>query len=527
MLLVAFLVIACSADAQTPGAVQGVVRNSVTGAPVRKALVVMRSVYRHEGYTALSDATGRFHIDNVKPGEYGLVAEAQGYVRRLLIDFEPSQIVKVTEGSTIQDFEIRVEPLSVISGRVLNERGEPLSDARVEYLRYTYSRGGVAVSTGGFAVTNDRGEYRLFDIAAGRWYLRVSKSIPYPTATGRVHREVADSEYGYTYYPDVTREQEAIGLELSPGMETGQIDIRIRRSRVFRIRGKVVDGRTGQLVPNADVEIQGQGHVASHADGLFDARGMPPGVYHVAASWKQGDASFFAAAQEAVITDHDADGLVLRLELPLQVTGTAVVEQGTPDAMKNLRVMLEPVSGMMSTQIGVVQEDGGFRIPNIAAGQEYRVWMERQPKGTYLKSARVGTQDATAEAHVEMAPGAPLALVFGADGGRVRGAVQGAQPGSGSLMVTLAPSGGLSGRMDLVQTVDTESGAFTIEGVPPGEYKLFAWELEDEAIAGFPEFRALLEASAQRLTVRSGETQSASPTKITAAEVREAIRKLR
>jgi hypothetical protein len=96
-----------------------------------------------------------------------------------------------------------------------------------------------------------------------------------------------------------------------------------------------------------------------------------------------------------------------------------------------------------------------------------------------------------------------------------------------TVLATLAPTGRSQGRMDLVKTVEAESRKFVFEGVAPGEYKLFLWELEDVAIAGYPDFRRLLENQATPLEVHARETVTLTPKVIPVAQVLEARRKLR
>src|SRR5260370_27803668 len=116
--LLAFALLAATAWGQKPGAVEGVVRNAATDAPVRKALVVLRDAYAPQAYQVVSDGEGRFRIDNVKPGEYGLWAEAQGYARETGRFFAPSQAVTGAEDQNIKGFAIRLQPLGAISRRV-------------------------------------------------------------------------------------------------------------------------------------------------------------------------------------------------------------------------------------------------------------------------------------------------------------------------------------------------------------------------------------------------------------------------
>lgn len=79
--------------------------------------------------------------DNVKPGEYGLWGEAPGYARETGRLFAPSQALTVAEDQTIRDFSIRLQPLGAISGRVVDENGEPVPGATVDGLRYSWAKG--------------------------------------------------------------------------------------------------------------------------------------------------------------------------------------------------------------------------------------------------------------------------------------------------------------------------------------------------------------------------------------------------
>ena len=60
--------------APKPGTVDGIVINSVTGEPIKKANVSLGGKY-----TATTDAAGRFHFDNVASGAYAIGAEKDGF----------------------------------------------------------------------------------------------------------------------------------------------------------------------------------------------------------------------------------------------------------------------------------------------------------------------------------------------------------------------------------------------------------------------------------------------------------------
>src|SRR5207248_8888823 len=65
----------------------------------------------------------------------------------------------------------RLIPWGVIAGRVLDEEGEPLPWAQVSALREVYSNGKRRLSPEALVPTNDLGEFRLFGLKPGRYFV--------------------------------------------------------------------------------------------------------------------------------------------------------------------------------------------------------------------------------------------------------------------------------------------------------------------------------------------------------------------
>jgi hypothetical protein len=396
----------------------------------------------------------------------------------------------------------------------------------VDALSYTYSHAGPHLGHWGSATTNDRGEYRILGLKPGRWYVRVSKTVAYAAATGRVHRAGTEEEYGYTFYPGVAREEEAGQVDLAAGAEV-RVDVPIGKKRTYHARGTVIDGRSGQPAVKARVAFEGQCYVETRADGTFDCRGITAGSYRMMAEIK-GNPRMLSPVREVSISDRDVDGLVFRLDPALTMQGMAVAEGAAAAKLAGTRVTLEPLGGFGETERAQIAADGSFTFANLAP-QAYRVMVDRRSAGLYVKSLRLGNQDAAGDGRIDVAPGvAPLTLTFASDGGTVSGSVQSAGPGPAPLEVTLAPAGNRAGRADLVTTVEVEAdGSFTIGSVAPGEYKVYAWELPDEALAEYPEFRKVLESKSAAVTVGAGERLQVHLTAITAEEMRQARSQLR
>jgi hypothetical protein len=520
--------------AQTPpptGAVEGVVVNSVTGAPVRKALVTLRQVDQYAGEQVRSDSAGRFHLQ-VPAGSYVAWAEAQGYAQEAP-DYTRTapraRTVTVNAGGAVKELLLRIPPAAVLSGRVLDEDGRPVSGATVQLLRYHYTAGGADMESPYSATADDRGEYRIAAITPGRYYLSANRYVAPPQAAGRVHSTVVERGYGFTFHPGVERAADAAPIDLPPGAESTQ-DLRLQRVRLFHIRGVVAgplgpdawvlaDTCAGSVFPRHSVRIR-QG-------GLFDFWGMTPGLYCLSVCSQSAQGLSYASRQ-VTLTDRDVQDVELTLEPGATLRGSATGEGVTQDTLARIVVRLEPEAGGQ-TKFGEPDARGAFTIAGLAPAA-YRISVARMPGGVYVKTIRQGSADLTAVARLDLRGGAaPLELVFASGAGDVTGTASGAGAGLESLAITLAPTGPLAGRSDLTVTVDAEdpAGGFRILGIAPGAYRVFAWEMADTTLAESQEFRALLESRASPVEIRPGETAVVNPTLISADEVAEARKRLR
>jgi hypothetical protein len=123
--------------------VTGVVINIASNEPIRKATVFLAAQDEAAGisYTTPSDGNGRFLIEDVQPGSYAVSADRQGFM--LETDGAPGAPpppLKV-EAESVKDVKIKLVPLGVITGRVLDDDGDPVRGAHVEAMAYTYRAG--------------------------------------------------------------------------------------------------------------------------------------------------------------------------------------------------------------------------------------------------------------------------------------------------------------------------------------------------------------------------------------------------
>src|SRR5262245_6703646 len=147
--------------------INGQVIDAATRAPVAGATVKIGDSSVRTG------RDGRFSLDNLGPGEHRIVTSKPGYVT-------DEQTVVADEKNAAPDVTVRMTAAGVITGRIVDDEGRPVRGAPVEALAYGYTNGRrQLVPRGNSATTNDRGEFRLFWLDPGTYYI-VADPTPRP-----------------------------------------------------------------------------------------------------------------------------------------------------------------------------------------------------------------------------------------------------------------------------------------------------------------------------------------------------------
>lgn len=501
------------------GAIEGQVVNARTGAPLKRAMVrIVGSVPAPIGAPAPAtpagitvtvgaagrgntrpvminketDDQGRFSIPNLDPGKYRVTAERQGFLRQSWGARKysgGSTPVAVAEGQTVKSVDFRLMPQGVISGKVLDEDGEPMAGVQVRAQR-SYVRNGVKVwNTVANGNTSDIGEYRLPELKPGR-YSVVASPRPGPqnmTAAPGTDPlpDKPEMTYAATYYPSTPDASVAAPVDVGEGGEVPQIDIRLVKSRVFRVRGRVIGlpealagRRGGGMVPvtltprqggrGGESFLMGQ---ARGAEGEFEIRNVPAGQY-LAHAQTQGGAQqqYVATAQVDVIGSH-ADGVVLRMATGGDVQGSIkVIEAAAPIETKNLQVSLRPVGFGGQAPRARAGEDLKFTLKSVPPIR-YAVNVSGYPDTCFVKSIQYAGADVTAEG-VEMTNGGVIEVVLSATAAQVDVVVSaGENKVAGAAQVVVMKEG----LPDSVRTAD-ENGMLSLKGLKPGSYRILAWE---------------------------------------------------
>jgi len=126
------------------------------------------------GRAALTDESGLFDFTDLPAGRYTVTASKAGYVTISYGQRRPLQAgtpLQLAEGQQVRNLDLRLPRGSAITGHVLDENGDPLPGTTVRVLMYRYAQGNRQLVPAGTAQTDDRGEYRVWGLNPGDYYI--------------------------------------------------------------------------------------------------------------------------------------------------------------------------------------------------------------------------------------------------------------------------------------------------------------------------------------------------------------------
>src|SRR5208283_4801107 len=160
-----------SAPAANAPSIAGTVVKEPGSQPLKKVLVQVVAEDQKTGgnYTASTDADGHFHIENVVPGRYRIFLERTGFVGVNGRGLKSDTNAFTVQAGPAEDLMFRMLPTAIISGRVTDEDGDPMSGVRM--IAQKKKPGKASRESVGTEATNDLGEYRLSGLFPGQYWV--------------------------------------------------------------------------------------------------------------------------------------------------------------------------------------------------------------------------------------------------------------------------------------------------------------------------------------------------------------------
>ena len=495
--------------------VRGTVVNSITGEPIRGALV---QIYSNRQRSMLTGGDGTFEFADVPAGTVNLHVQKPGFFTPEAIQSPRAQAAFATSGPEQAPVVVKLVPEGVISGHVSGDGGEPVENFPVQLVVERLENGKKTRTIMHGAQTNDEGEFRIAELTPGKYFVFLGPGFR-PESVFLEGSQQAARGYPAAFYPGAADIRSANPVEVAAGQHV-ELNVDLASQPFHRISGTV-----SGYAPNAAINFEvtnaaGQqipgGFRFDQRSGTFRTVWMPSGAYTLTAEMQDPDGRRVYFASHAVNLSSDLAGIHLQLlpnaSIPvsfrMEVTRSdstpptsvyvargprRIVQQvGTPPA----RVELAPQDESFSQQPHFSQVEGensSVEIPNVRPGV-YSVQIF--PNGAYyVQSAHCGTLNLLEE-NLTVAAGSavePIEIVLRDDFASLEGSVTlGAE--TESAMVIAIPEGGPQQirNVEIVRPAanfdGSRSGAvFGMPQLAPGTYRVLAVDRADDFEYGNPQ----------------------------------------
>jgi hypothetical protein len=376
-------------------------------------------------FQVTTDSQGAFEFTGLPAGSYRIFASASQYSPQYLGmayggkkpngpgSSDLGQPVRLAEGQSFDKAVISLPRGGVITGRVTDENGDPVTRVQV-YTMFFPGGSSRGMRMGSGNQTDDLGQFRIYGLQPGE-HVVVAEAMRFNFVPPNAPPETEEDKIGFvtTYYPGTPDEGAAQRVRAMVGAETQGIEIRLLQGRLYRVSGSVVDSQ-GQPLPRINGQLMrrtagmmGTSSFGFNTDekGQFQMRNVPPGNYRlivrqtrpfVPGPGPQTDLGEMAS-MPLTIVGADVDNLMVMTSSGVTITGQVVFEQGPPSATSGqVRVMAtvgnpDEMSGLQSPQPAIVKPDLTFTMKGLMGEFLLRTGAPNQ----YLKSVTLGGEDIT------------------------------------------------------------------------------------------------------------------------------------
>jgi hypothetical protein len=465
----------------------------------------------------VTSADGSFRFGALRPGSYNTTIIASGYVQGR----SPLGGMELTANQSKANVRIELTPMGSISGRILEASNDPAANLTVQALKLEDLNGKREWRVVESRPTDDLGEYRLFWLEPGSYFIRAVRSDSLETVVHSPFRSIETNDApswstptrvrkvlddGTTrdeatfpvYYPGTIYSGLAMSIDVRPGQDFTGADFQFAAIPVHRIQGRIVgiNGRpelsssiravplntSSAGSPDFDFSIFG---AELDADRRFEMTGFPSGTYLLLAETRV-DGKLWSGRFPVEVGNKDISDVTIALTRNETVIGRFSINGARYEAPAvEIFADIRLVSSLADSEyVDGVSDKAVVRFSDVPIG-DYRVQVMdriefRTPGITaaapaYIESIRSGAQDALQNGvNLTDDPNQTLDISLRTDFANVLGRAVGIKPEESQFIsVALVPEF----RDDLTRyrtTLTDPTGQFKFSGVAPGNYKLFA-----------------------------------------------------
>jgi len=500
--------------------IRGTVVNSLTGEPIRGALV---QIYANRQRSMLTGADGSFQFADVPAGTINLNVRKPGFFTVEAIQSPRAQASFATSGPDQPPVLLKLVPEGVISGQISGDGGEAVEGLSVQLMAERVENGKKTRAVLRGAQTDEQGDFRLAELQPGKYFVFVGASSRVDAFSAPPSQQGARG-YAATFYPSGNDFASANAVEVAAGQHA-EINFNLRSQLFHRISGTVSGYPQGTAGINLQVtDAVGQqmpaGFRFDQASGTFRTLWLPAGSYALSAEMRDPESGqvYFASQNLSLASDvagvhlHLLPGLNIpvsfrvertRSDTPATQTQTFFVGGGARGGRGRqvqvnvpARVVLIPQGEAVSRQQRFAQPGAGEDALEIADVPPGVYAVQVFPNGPYyVQSARCGSLNVL-EQNLTVAPGSslePIEIVLRDDFASLEGSVTLGEENDSATVIAI-PEGGQPqmfgvGRSRPSPGMDAShaDAVFEMSQLAPGTYKILAVDRADDFEYGNPE----------------------------------------
>jgi len=416
--------------------IRGRVVAADSGMPVRRAQVRAQAGEIRANRLVSTDAQGRFELKDLPAGRWTLTASKAGYMTLRYgqkRSFEAGTPIEIGDGQLMERADFALPKGAAITGRIFDEYGDAVANARVQVLRYQTVQGQRRLTpAGGGDQTDDTGAYRIYGLAPGDYYLSATLRANNGPFFDDGNNDT--TSYASTYYPGTGSVSEAQRITLGVGQEQPNVTFALQPVRTVKITGTALNSM-GTALTNGMVTLMpadnvgpgggpgpvlfnfgGNGRV--RADGSFTIANVSPGNYTLMAVAGPGGGrgGGFAiriggpggpglddielASIPLSVANEDITGLTVVTSKGASLSGSVIAAEGSVAKLSTnqIQIVAQPANGQflpgpLGNRPARVENDGTFVLTGLT-GQKF-VRVNGLPQEWTLKAVMLNGVDVT------------------------------------------------------------------------------------------------------------------------------------
>ena len=477
----------------TPFRIAGTVVTAAGGSPLSRTRVTIQDAKDPKNvHSLLTGDDGRFEF-HVRAGKYALQGAKRGFITAGYSQHEQfSTAIVAGAGLDTENLTLSLAPAAVLTGKVLDESGDPIRRAVVALWHEDHSEGVSRILKFRTDMTDDQGSYEFTPLDSGTYFVSVSAKPWYAVHPPSVTQEgtalmptlvdrALDVVYPTTYYAEATEPEEATPIPLRGG-DHPDLELRVVPAPalhvVFHSDQKAENGYRIPMLQKRvfdGIDFQYSPDTRMVSPGVFEIT-TAPGKYTVSLAGRSQGSTLGEVDISRDHQDLDASSgeALSSITASVHVVGEEHIPEQLFVALRDSR--RRTVAGQRVKVQGQVEftdiAPGTYDLMAGSAGKAYSV-------------VRVTSQGHETPGHtLKVSSGTSLSVDLSLIGGSVsvEGIATNEGKGTAGAMVVLVPKRPESNRELFRRDQSDLDGTFTLQSVIPGTYKVIAiadgWDLD-------------------------------------------------